>query len=80
VYPVLEPGRALVEGAAHVDDFTIGAGFDLARFPSSFAIPYASCPEQRIQRFTLHARPEALSSNAPRAAEQRRLAAFVCDL
>jgi len=80
VYPVLGPPGERTQTAAHMDDFTIGAGFDLARFPSSFAIPYASSPEQRIQRFTLHAWSEALSPDAPLPAEQRRLAAFVCDL
>jgi hypothetical protein len=80
VYRVLGLAHALVEGAARVDDFAVGAGFDLARFPAGYALPYAVCSERRVQRFTLHAWPEALSSNAPLAAEQRRAAGFVCDL
>jgi hypothetical protein len=80
VYPVLEPPRALMEGAAHVDDFAVGAGFDLARFPSGFALPYAVCSERRILRFTLHAWPAALLPGESGAVSQRRLAAFVCDV
>jgi hypothetical protein len=80
VYPVLEPPRALMEGTAHVDDFAVGAGFDLARFPSGFALPYAVCSERRILRFTLHAWPAALLPGESGAMSQRRLAAFVCDV
>jgi hypothetical protein len=80
VYRVLGLTHALVEGAAHVDDFTIGAGFDLARFPAGSALAYAACSERRILRFTLHAPPAAVLGAATVAAEQRRLAAFVCDV
>jgi hypothetical protein len=69
-----------MEGTAHVDDFAVGAGFDLARFPSGFALPYAVCSERRILRFTLHAWPAALLPGESGAMSQRRLAAFVCDV
>jgi hypothetical protein len=80
VYAVLGTPIAISEGVAHVDDFTVGPGLGLGRFPTGFAIPYAYCPDRRIKRFTLHAWPDALSSASPTGAEQRRLAAFVCDL
>jgi len=80
VYPVLGTPRPIADGSAHVDDFAIGTGLDLARFPAGLAIPYACCANRGIQRFTLHAWPDALSSASPIVAEQRRLAAFVCDI
>jgi hypothetical protein len=80
VYPVLEPSSARVEHAAHVDDFVVGTGFDLARFPAGFALPYAVCSERRILRFTLHAWPDAVLTGTPGAVLQRQLAAFVCDI
>ncbi len=77
VYPVLGLARTIVESAARADDFAVGAGFDVARFPAGFALPYAVCSERRILRFTLHAWPDAV---LPGVVSQRRLAAFVCDV